>query len=323
VSRNTVIAVAEMAGGALVPVALVDQARAFAAEAKAPATRRAYGGAWRAWVRWAAAHLVAPLPAAPEAVACYLTALAEAGRRVPSLELALAALAAAHQAAGHPSPRTAPVVREVMKGIRRALGVAPHPKAPVRVAELRAMLAALPEGLLGLRDRALLLVGFASAFRRAELVGLNVEDVATGPDGLTLTLRRSKTDQEGAGRIVGVPFGSAPEACPVRALAAWLTTAGITTGPIFRGVSRHGALLGRLSDRGVARIVQRTAASVGLDASAFGGHSLRAGLATAAAVAGKSERAIMAQTGHRSVVMVRRYIRAASVFTDNAAAGLL
>jgi integrase len=310
-------------GGGLVPVALVDQARAYAAEAKAPATRRAYRGAWQAWGRWAAAHGLAALPAAPEAVACYVSALAAAGRRVPSLELALAALAAAHQAAGHPSPRSAPVVREVMQGIRRAIGVAPQPKAPVRVPELRAMLATTPAGLLGLRDQALLLVGFASALRRAELVALDVADVVTGPDGLTITLRRSKTDQEGAGRPIGVPFGSAPAVCPVRALAAWLAAAGITEGAIFRGVSRHGALLGRLSDRGVARVVQRGAAAVGLEASAFGGHSLRAGLATAAATAGKSERAIMAQTGHRSAVMVRRYIRTANLFTDNAAAGLL
>jgi integrase len=305
------------------PVALVESARAFAAEAKAPATRRAYHSAWRAWVTWATVHRVSALPAAPEAVACYLTALAEAGRRVPSLDLALAALAAAHQAVGAASPRTAPVVREVMKGIRRTIGVAPRPKAPVSVPDLRAMLAASPETLLGLRDRALLLVGFASALRREELVALNVEDVATGADGLTMTLRRSKTDQEGVGRPIGVPFGSATQTCPVRALAAWMTAAGITDGPIFRGVSRHGQLLGRLSGRGVARVVKKGAAAVGLEAATFGGHSLRAGLATAAAKAGKSERAIMAQTGHRSVTMVRRYIREASVFIDNAAAGLL
>jgi integrase len=316
------VVVAETAGG-LVPAALVNSARAFAAEAKASNTKRAYRSAWQAWVTWAEAHGVAALPAAPEAVACYLTHLAEAGRRVPSLELALAALAAAHQAAGVASPRSAPVVREVMKGIRRVVGTASHPKAAVRVAELRAMLAALPEGLLGLRDKALLLVGFASALRRAELVALDVADVAAGPDGLTITVKRSKTDQEGAGRIIGVPHGSSPDTCPVRALAAWLSAAGITEGAIFRGVSRHGALLERLSDRGVARIVQRSAALVGLEASTFGGHSLRAGLATAAAAAGKSERSIMATTGHRSVQMVRRYIRTASLFTENAAAGLL
>ena len=310
-------------GGALVPAALVDQARAFATEATAPATRRAYRSAWRAFVAWGEARGLAVLPAAPEAVALYLTALVEAGRRVPSLDLALAAIAAAHRAASLDSPRTAPVVREVMKGIRRALGVAPHPKAPVLVPELKAMLAAIPAGRLGIRDRALLLLGFASALRRSELVGLTVEDVAQGEDGLTITLRRSKTDQEGVGRVIGIPFGSAPETCPVRALKAWLTEAGITEGAIFRGVSRHGHLLGRLSGRAVARIVQGAAAAVGLEASTFGGHSLRAGLATAAAKAGKSERAIMAHTGHRSVTMVRRYIRNASVFTDNAAAGLL
>jgi len=204
------------------------------------------------------------------------------------------------------------VVRDVMQGIRRTLGVAPHPKAAVRVGELQAMLAATPETLLGLRDRALLLVGFASALRRAELVSLNVGDVVNGPDGLTITLRRSKNDQDGAGRVIGVPFGSAPATCPVRALAAWLTAAALTEGPIFRGVSRHGALLGRLSGRGVARVVQRGAAATGLAASAFGGHSLRAGLATAAATAGKSEHAIMKQTGHRSVTMVRRYTGAAN-----------
>ena len=154
---STALVVAETVGGALVPVALVNQARAFAAEAKAPETRRAYRGAFTAWVRWAEAHGVNPLPAVPEAVALYLTSLAEAGRKVPSLELALAALAAAHQAAGQPSPRAAAVVRDVMQGIRCTLGVAPRHKAPVRVPELQAMLAAAPETLLGLRDQALLL----------------------------------------------------------------------------------------------------------------------------------------------------------------------
>ena len=123
---------------------------------------------------------------------------------------------------------------------------------------------------------------------------------------------------------MGIPFGSAPETCPVRALRAWLEAAALTAGPLLRGVSRHGHLLpGRLSGRAVARTVQRYAAAVGLDVAHFASHSLRAGLATAAAKTGKSERAIMAQTGHRSVLMVRRYIRDANLFTENAAAGLL
>ena len=310
-------------GGALVPVALLDAARTFAAEAKAPATRRAYTGAWRAFAAWTAAHGCAALPASPETVALYLTHLAEAGRRVSSIDQALAAITGAHRVAGFPSPRTSPVVQEVARGIRRTVGVAPHQKAPVRVSELRAMLAAGVEGRIGRRDRALLLLGFASALRRAELVALTVADVVDGVDGLTVTVRRSKTDQAGEGRRIGIPFGSTPETCPVRAVRAWLTEAGITEGPLFRSVTRHGGLGARLSGRAVARIVQGHAAAVGLEAAQFGGHSLRAGFATAAAQAGKSERAIMAQTGHRSINMVRRYIREGSLFTDNAAAGLL
>lgn len=188
--------------------------------------------------------------------------------------------------------------REVLKGIRRALGVAPSQKAPISPSELRAMVKTRPDTLQGLRDRALLLVGFAGAFRRSELVGLDVGDAVFGEDGLTVTLRRSKTDQEGVGRKVGVPYGSTPQSCPVRTLRRWLEGSGITEGPLFRPAKGRtvGAL--RLSDKAVARLVKRAAKDAGLDPSRLSGHSLRSGLATAAAKAGKSERAIMAQTGH-------------------------
>jgi integrase len=209
----------------------------------------------------------------------------------------------------------------VLAGIRRAKGTAPDAKAPVLIGDLRAMVAALPAGLLGARDRALLLIGFAGAFRRSELVGLDVEDLTFSSDGLAVTLRRSKTDQEGAGRKIGIPYGSNPDTCPVRALQAWLDASVITAGPIFRSVNRHGQLQpGRLSDRAVALIVKRCVEAAGKDARKFAGHSLRAGLATAAAIGGASERSIMAQTGHRSVMMVRRYIRDGSLFRENAAA---
>jgi integrase len=127
-----------------------------------------------------------------------------------------------------------------MKGIRRRLGVARSQKAPVLVTELKAMLGALPEGLLGTRDRALLLVGFAGAFRRSELVSIDVADLAFIEDGLEVTLRRSKTDQEGLGRRIGIPFGSSPATCPVRSLKAWLEGAAITEGPVFRKVTKRG-----------------------------------------------------------------------------------
>jgi integrase len=210
-----------------------------------------------------------------------------------------------------------------MQGIRRKHGVAQSQKAPVLVTELRRMVASLPATLKGHRDRALLLLGFSGAFRRGELVAIDVEDVSFGQDGLTVQLRRSKTDQDGEGRKVGIPYGSDPQTCPVRTVRAWLDKAGKKSGALFMGFSRHGWITGkRLHGSDVARLVKSAAAAIGLDASLFSGHSLRAGLVTSAAKAGKSERTIMAQTGHRSVTMVRRYIRDANLFSDNAAAGI-
>jgi len=152
---------------------------------------------------------------------------------------------------------------------------------------------------------------------------VEVGDVAFEDDGLTITLRRSKTDQEGEGRKIGIPFGSSPQSCPVRTLRAWLEVGSITEGPLFRPLKGSRARAERLSDKAVARLVKRAAEATGLDPTRVSGHSLRAGLATAAAKAGKSERSIMAQTGHRSAQMVRRYIRDGELFSENAAAGLL
>ena len=185
------------------------------------------------------------------------------------------------------------------------------------------MIDATDTGLIGARDRALVLLGFASAFRRSELVDLDVEDCAFGKDGLTVTLRRSKTDQDSAGRKIGIPYGANPETCPVRVVQSWLEQAGITTGPLFRSISRHGHVQpGRLSGIDVARTVKKLAERAGLDPAKYAGHSLRAGHATSAAIAGASERSIMNQTGHRSVQMVRRYIRDGNLFRENSAGKL-
>jgi len=295
------------------------QAQVYARGAKAASTQRSYHNDWRDFEVWCAAHELMALPAAPETVALYLASRA-AVYKTATLARRLVAISRAHQLAGHPSPTTDAGVRTVAAGIRRTKGTAQEGKAPAVTRELRAMVAALPPTLLGRRDCALLLVGFAGAFRRSELVALDVADVAETADGLVVTLRKSKTDQEGAGRKVGIPYGSHTTSCPVRALRAWLTAAGVAEGALFRGVDRHGRVLGRLSDKGVARVVQRAAAAAGLDPTKYAGHSLRAGLATAAAQGGAPERAIMAQTGHKSVSMVRRYIRDGELFTDNAAA---
>lgn len=150
-----------------------------------------------------------------------------------------------------------------------------------------------------------------------------MRDLSFGARGVEVTIRRSKTDQAGAGRVVALHFGSQAEACPMRALQAWLAAAGVGEGPIVRAVDRWGRVGGPLSARDVARTVKRAAKRAGLDPASFSGHSLRAGLATSAALAGKSDRAIMAQTGHKSRAMVERYVRAAERWGDNAATGLL
>ena len=200
------------------------------------------------------------------------------------------------------------------------MGVAQQGKAPIVVADLRAILARLPKGPLGLRDRALLLLGFAGGFRRSELVALDVADLAFTSEGITVTIRRSKTDQEGQGRKVGIPSGRHVQTCPVLAVRDWLEESDMVDGAVFRPVLKGGRVCAnRLSAQSVNLVVKRAAASIGLDPTLYGGHSLRAGLATAAASAGASERSIAQQTGHRSMKVLRGYIRDGSLYRDNAA----
>ena len=195
------------------------------------------------------------------------------------------------------------------------------PKPPSRRSCCGSWSPDLPETLRGRRDRALLLVGFAGALRRSELVALEVRDVAFEAEGMVLTIRRSKTDPEAAGQLVGIPYGDAPETCPVRALQAWLEAAQITEGAVFRPIERWSNRIEprALEDRRVATLLQSLVRRAGLDPKNFAGHSLRSGLATAAAAGGASERAIMDQTRHKSVKQVRRYIQRGSLFRDNAA----
>jgi len=264
------------------------------------------------------------LPATSETVALYLTDRA-ATLKTSSLARRLTTINRAHQAAGQPSPATMQnaVVSEVWKGIKRKKGTAQHGKKPFLTLDLRRIIAGLPHDLQGVRDRALLLAGFAGGFRRSELAALRVEDLEATPDGLIVRLGRSKTDQEGQGRAVALPYGSDPLTCPVRALQAWLERAGITAGPLFRAVDRDGRAGGRaLHADSVGYLVKRAAGRVGLETAEYAGHSLRAGLATQAAMNGASELAIMKQTGHRSLNTVRKYIREGSLFRDNAATKL-
>jgi integrase len=214
-----------------------------------------------------------------------------------------------------------------MAGIRRVKGTAQTGKDPLSPELLRKMFSGVVDlgvvdDLRSLRDRALLLVGFAGALRRSELVALRYEDVRSTEDGLVVTIPKSKTDPKGEGQSIGIPYGSHPESCPVRALEAWLERSNITYGYLFTAIGRWGGEVTAkpICDHQLAKIIKRLAVSAGLDPALFSGHSLRSGLATSAAEGGATERAIMDQTRHRSLKQVRKYIRRASLFRDNAAA---
>jgi integrase len=244
-------------------------------------------------------------------------------RKLNTLYRRLAAISQIHQQTNLEPPARSWAVRQFLAGLRREIGVAPKRKRPVLIEDLKQLVAGIPDTLLGKRDRALLLLGFAGGFRRSELVAVDVEDLEPAREGLIVRIRRSKTDQEGEGRAVGIPRGSEALTCPVQALANWCAAARVESGPIFRRVNRHGQVLPkRLSGEAVGIVVKRHVERLGWDPEVFAGHSLRAGLATSAAAAGKSERAIMHQTGHRNVAMVRRYIREGSLFRENAADGI-
>jgi site-specific recombinase XerD len=296
------------------------RAREYLHQAKAANTRRAYRSDWADFVAWCAKYRRQPLPAHPDTVAYYLADRSER-LKVSTLQRRLATIAEAHRAAGHESPNRHARVRLVWQGIRREKGIAQDHKKPALTKHIRMMVAHLPDTLLGARDRALLLLGFAGAMRRSELVGLDISDIAQADEGLVVTIRKSKTDQVRQGRKVGIPFGSSPETCPVRAIHAWLEASRIEDGSLFRPVNRHGQVRNaRLSDWAVAEVVKRSLKAAGKSARGYSGHSLRAGLVTQAAMGGASERSIQDQSGHRSLIVMRRYIRDGSLFRENAAA---
>lgn len=299
-----------------------EQARQYAAKAKSERTLAAYQSDWNDFAEFCRRTGQGSLPARPETVALYLTWLVDERRRKAStLARRVAAISQVHQAAGYPTPTAESVVRSVLAGIRRVHGSEQNAKAALSPELLKKLIAKLPDTLRGRRDRALLLVGFAGALRRSELVALSVRDVVFEAEGLVLTIRRSKTDPTAEGQLVGIPYSNDLETCPVRALRAWLEAAQITEDAVFRPIERWSNRIEPrpLEDRRVATLLKSLVNRAGLDPKSFAGHSLRSGLATAAAAGGASERAIMDQTRHRSVKQVRRYIQRGSLFRDNAA----
>lgn len=299
--------------------ALVDpmaSVRAYLAAEKSENTRRAYASDFNDFQTWCAKSKHTALPASPVAVAQYLARLADSGLKVTTVVRRATAIRSVHKGAGYEPPTNSEGVRAVLRGIRRRKGTAPKRKAPATAAAIAGMLEALPTTLPGLRDRALLLLGFAAALRRSELVDLNVNDLEFVPEGLRLTIGRSKTDQEGAGAEISVPRGN--KLRPVDALEAWLKASKIKDGPIFREIDRHGNLGRRaLSGRSVARIVKRAAAAAGLNPKIFAGHSLRAGFVTSSLAAGADPLKVMTVTRHAKIDNLKVYDRRERGFRDH------
>lgn len=307
-------------GTALAPT--LELARAYVHAAKAKNTVRAYRADWQHFESWCETNGQSSLPATAATVALYLAAMGST-LKPATLARRLTAITYTHRTHGFTTPASLSLapVSQVLQGIRRVHTTAPACKTPLLTADLQRIIAAIPPALPGIRDTAILLLGFSGGFRRGELAQLDVNDVRFCAEGMAITLRRSKTDQEGQGRLVGIPQGNA--FCPVAAVRQWLTAACLADGALFRGIDRFGRLSsGRLHATSIADIIKRSVERVGLDPACYAGHSLRAGLVTQAYLRGAREHAIMQQTGHRSTAVLRRYIRKAGVFTDNAASTL-
>jgi site-specific recombinase XerD len=289
---------------------------------KAVSTRKAYSTDFRIFKAWCDGKGVGSLPASPETVAAFLAHETGDGTKPSTLGRHIAAIRYAHKLAHLDTPTDSEAVKATLRGIRRTFGGAKVRKAPAVAAKMLSMVTLAPDSVAGLRDRALLLLGFAGAFRRSELVALDVADIAEAKTGLLITIRRSKTDQEGEGVTIAIARGDV--ACPARALREWLDAAGIETGPIFRPINKARTIASsRLTDQSVAKIVKAYAERAGYDASTFSGHSLRSGFLTSAAAKGASIFKMMDVSRHKSVDTLRGYVRDAELFKDHAGAGLL
>jgi site-specific recombinase XerD len=314
---------------------LSDEELYFAERARAENTRRAYRSDLADFAGWCVAEGRIPLPADPATVSGYLVYLAGHGAKVPTMSRRLSSIAYAHRFAGATNPVDAPRVHAVWEGIRRERSQPVDQAPPLMPPVLWDVLAALPEDLSGVRDRALLLVGFVGAFRRSELSAIERAHVAPHPKGLVLTIPRSKTDPYGEGQLVVLPYSSRPERCPVLCLRVWLDAIGLGAdiddgSPVdkrfvFRPVHRNGTSVAtrRMSEAAINDAVQRACRrALGRDGEVYSAHSLRAGFATYASQRGASDRAIAHQTRHRSLASLDQYIRLESAWADNAATAL-
>ncbi len=289
-------------------------------ETKSENTLNAYESDWNDFCDWCKYHKEISFPATPETIVNYINDLADYAKAA-TIKRRISAISENYNAAGRAAtnPCKAWIVKEALIGLTRLKGSIQVGKTPIYWEELQEMVAAMDLSTLhGLRDRAVLLLGFMGAFRRSELSGLDVSDIRKFPQGIVITIRKSKTDQTQEGQQIGIPYLKDKDMDCIAALRAWLSKAEIKEGPLFRGFLKNEKISKkRMSDKAVNLIVKKYAAAIGLDPDLYGAHSLRHGFATYAAMHGIEERLIMKQTRHRSVEMVRRYINEADLFTNN------
>lgn len=277
-------------------------------------TRRAYRTDLEHYIAWGVV-----IPSPPDMVASYLTSHASS-LSIATLQRRLVAIAKAHTMRGLADPTKSELVKLTLRGIRRIHGKPQSQVAALLRDDLILMLSCIPDTLKGKRDRALLLLGFCGALRRSELAAVRVEDLEFNSQGIILTIPRSKTDQTGQGRKIGIPKGRG-RICPVQSVNDWCWHLSAGTGAAFPSITKGGVISDTaLSSRAIANIIKHYAAKAGLDAARYSGHSLRSGLATSAAQHGISSWVIRRQTGHKSETMLARYIRDGDLFTNNAAA---
>jgi len=289
---------------------------------KANNTLRAYKSDFKDFGVFCSKHGLKSLPTEPKIVSLYLTHLSK-NSKISTLRRRLVSISMVHKLKGYYLDTKHPIIVENLMGIRRVKGSIQKGKKPILINHLKLIINSINEQntseIKRLRDKAIILIGFGGGFRRNELISINYEDLGFVSEGLKITLRKSKTDQFGEGMIKGLPYFDDENYCPVINLRKWLDISNIKSGPIFRRFLKGSVLTdNRLTDQSVVLLIKEHLRLVGIENKNFAGHSLRSGFATVAAEAGADERSIMAMTGHKTSQMVRRYIREANLFKNNA-----
>jgi site-specific recombinase XerD len=289
---------------------------------KANNTLRAYKSDFKDFAAFCAKHSFNSLPSEPKIVSLYLTHLSK-NSKISTLRRRLVSISMVHKLKGHYLDTKHPIIIENLMGIKRSKGSIQKGKKPIIINHLKSIINIIDQQEIDeikkFRDKSLILTGFGGGFRRTELISIDHEDLEFVPEGVKITIKRSKTDQFGEGMIKGLPYFSNELYCPVLNLKKWLKLSNIKSGPIFRRFAKGSSLTSnRLTDQTVVLLIKNYLNLAGIENSNYSGHSLRSGFVTVAAESGADERSIMAMTGHKTTQMVRRYIREANIFKNNA-----